>query len=284
MERIRDAIQKAKEGREAVLAEGGGPAPEPRFGRAAPLGPRPEAPAAGGQGVWDRLAAFRPQLDLMDQNRIVTFDQKDDAHIPFDMMRTRVLSASRKHGWKTIGITSPTAGCGKTVTAINLGFSFARQKDTRTVLMDVDLRRPKVALDLGITANHSMGTFLSGDDPVEEHFLVYGETLALGTNRRRTLHSAEVLQDAKAETAMRRMHRALNPDIVLVDLPPMMATDDVMAFLPNLDAVLIVVAAGTSQMRDIDETERELSERTNVMGVVLNKCQYVPEGYGYKYE
>jgi hypothetical protein len=63
----------------------------------------------------------------------------------------------------------------------------------------------------------------------------------------------------------------------------MLATDDVIAFLPNIDAMLLVAAAGTTIMKDIDDCERELSERTNVMGVVLNKCDYVPDNYGYGY-
>jgi len=48
--------------------------------------------------------------------------------------------------------------------------------------------------------------------------------------------------------------------------------------------MLLVVAAGQSKMKDVDDCERELSERTNVMGVVLNKCRYVPENYYYKYD
>jgi len=286
-ERIRTAIQKAREGREAVLGQGaaassGGSEASSRF-----LGStRVDAPAAPGSsaGTWAALEVYRPQLERMDTSRIVTFDQKDDAHVAYDMMRTRLLASCRQNGWTVVGITSPTPGCGKTVTAINLAFSLARQKDTKTVLMDVDLRRPRVADDLGIVSNHSMGQFLSGGERVEDHFLVYGETLAIGTNKRRSLHSAEILQDAKAGEAMSHLRRVFKPDVVLVDLPPMMATDDVIAFLPNLDAVLVVVAAGQTQMREIDDCERELSERTNVMGVVLNKCEYTPEGYGYKYD
>lgn len=283
MERIRSAIQKAKEGRDAVAGAPGGA----QAGSAArSFDPTGRAAGAGASlgGAWAAMEAYHPNLNLMDRNRIVTFDQKDDAHVPFDMMRTRVLAECRNNDWKTIGITSPTAGCGKTVTAINLAFSLARQKDMRTVLMDVDLRRPRVAENLGIVANHSMGQYLSGAERVEDHFLVYGDTLAIGTNKRRSLHSAEILQDAKAGDAMVDLHKTLRPDVVLVDLPPMMSTDDVMAFLPNLDAVLIIAAAGTTQMREVDDCERELSERTNVMGVVLNKCEYIPDNYGYKYE
>lgn len=275
MERIRAAIQKARETRDTDA-----------HGTITPKGTRnattPAYRPAGTQS-WSELTPFKPRLDLMARNRIVTFDQKDKAHVPFDMMRTQVLSACRKNDWKVVGITSPTPACGKTVTAINLGFSFARQKDTHTVLMDVDLRKPMVAENLGISTTHSMGRFLSGDEDVQDHFLSYGETLAIGTNNRRSLHSAEILQDSKATEAMDYMHKTLRPDVVIVDMPPMLATDDVIAFLPNVDAMLLVAAAGTTIMKDIDDCERELSERTNVMGVVLNKCDYIPDNYGYGY-
>ena len=274
MERIRAAIQKARETRTGVAAPAAGPQSAPS---AAPVG-QPKTK------TWDALEVFRPRLDLMAKNRIVTFDQKDNAHVPFDMMRTRVLSACRKNKWTVIGVTSPTASCGKTVTSINLAFSFARQKDARTVLIDADLRRPMVAEDLGVTATHSMGRFLSGGERVEDHFLAYGDTLAIGTNNRRSLHAAEILQDAKATDAMKLLKDTLRPTVVIVDMPPMMATDDVVAFMPNVDAMLLVVAAGQSKIKDIDDCERELAERTNVMGVVLNKCRFVPDNYYYKYD
>ena len=275
MERIRAAIQKARETREGEPIESGA-----YTGPAAASAPRPRS----GQDVWDELEVFRPRLDLMAKNRIVTFDQKDNAHVPFDMMRTRVLSSCRKNDWTVIGVTSPTAACGKTTAAINLAFSFARQKDARTILIDADLRRPMIAENLGITATHSMGRYLSGGERIEDHFLAYGETLAIGTNNRRSLHAAEILQDANAISAMKLLRDTLKPTVVIVDMPPMMATDDVVAFMPNVDAMLLVVAAGQSKMKDVDDCERELSERTNVMGVVLNKCRYVPENYYYKYD
>ena len=275
MERIRAAIQKARETREG----------HPVAPNAEPTAYRPPAPdGRTPDAAWDALEVFRPRLDLMAKNRIVTFDQKDNAHVPFDMMRTRVLSACRKNGWTVVGITSPSASCGKTTTAINLAFSFARQKDARTILIDADLRRPMVAEDLGVSATHSMGRFLSGGERIEDHFLAYGDTLAIGTNNRRSLHAAEILQDTKAVEAMKLLRSTLKPTVIIVDMPPMMATDDVMAFMPNIDAMLLVVAAEQSKMKDIDDCERELSERTNVMGVVLNKCRYVPDNYYYKYD
>ena len=82
---------------------------------------------------------------------------------------------------------------------------------------------------------------------------------------------------------MALLHKSLKPDVVLVDMPPMLATDDVMAFLPNVDAMLLIAAAGSSTIKEVDDCERELAEHSNVMGVILNKCKYVPENYGYTY-
>jgi len=298
MERIRSAIQKAKVAREAMgLTDGHEPqfrsreerlAEAPENGAApAPQAVVPQAKTNSGAPVlpasWGTLEVFAPKPKLMTQNRIVSFDQKDPSYVSFDMMRTKVLSACRANKWKTIAITSPTPECGKTLTSVNLAFSLARQKDARTVLMDLDLRRPMVAEVLGISAPHSMGRFLEGEDPVGSHFLRYNDTLAIGSNNRRTLHSAEILQDSKAADAMALLNKALNPDIILVDLPPMMAADDVMAFLPNVDAVLLVASAGTTVLRDVDDCERELAERTEVMGVILNKCRFNNEVYAYGY-
>ena len=54
------------------------------------------------------------------------------------------------NGWKVLGVTSPTPGCGKTLTAINLGFSVARQPDRSVILMDLDLQRPRLSDYFGI--------------------------------------------------------------------------------------------------------------------------------------
>ena len=74
---------------------------------------------------------------------------------------------------------------------------------------------------------------------------------------------------------------AFQPDVILYDLPPMLQSDDAMAFLPHLDCVLLVAAAERSRLDEVDKCEQELSEQTQVLGVVLNKCRYGAEDYGY---
>jgi hypothetical protein len=57
----------------------------------------------------------------------------------------------------------------------------------------------------------------------------------------------------------------------------------VLAFHQHYDCALLVAAAEVSTLDEIDKCERELAEHTNVMGVILNKCRYTTEKYGYYY-
>ena len=70
---------------------------------------------------------------------------------------------------------------------------------------------------------------------------------------------------------------------MLFDLPPMLVSDDTMAFVGHVDAVLLIAAAEATTIKEVDSCERELASQTNVMGVVLNKCRYMGPEYGYSY-
>ncbi len=273
MERIQAAIQKAKEQR-------GEAAPAPRHASSAASRPSGR-PAAGPGPAWAELAPFEPDPARMERNRIVTFADADPAHVSFDMMRTKILRAMRSNGWTSLGITSPTAGCGKTTVALNLAFSLAHQADLRTVLIDLDLRRPAVARDLDLAGPRSVGRVLQGAATIAETFVRYGENLAIGANSEPMRHSGDLLMSAAAAQAVAGLKAAFAPDVMLYDLPPMLMSDDAMAFLPHLDCMLLIAGAEKSSLDEVDKCERDLAENANLLGVVLNMCRYMGEDYGY---
>ncbi len=81
---------------------------------------------------------------------------------------------------------------------------------------------------------------------------------------------------------MVQLLRAQDPaGIILFDLPPVLAVDDVISFLPQLDSVLLVVASGQTTISDIANSERLLGA-TEIMGIVLNKSEEGAEA-GYPY-
>jgi Mrp family chromosome partitioning ATPase len=271
MERIQAAIQKAKEQRGAIAAHGQAVTGSGTRGTARPV---PVGP------VWEELAIFEPDARLLGRNHIVTFEDIDPAHSHFDILRTKVLRAMRRGGWTSLGITSPTSGCGKTTMALNLAFSLAHQPDARTVLVELDLRRPSMARQIGLKAPQSMAGVLQGTRPIAESFVRYGD-LAIGTNAQSVRNSAELLMNSATAEGIAAIKRAFLPDLLIYDLPPMLQSDDVMAFLPHLDCVLLVAGAEKSRLDEVDKCEKDLAEATNVLGVVLNLCRYMGEDFGY---
>ncbi|MEO1548861.1 MAG: CpsD/CapB family tyrosine-protein kinase [Pseudomonadota bacterium] len=269
MERIRAAIEKARTTRGDVK-------PQPAV-RGMPR--RADAPAR--TGAWEDLREVDLDANLLARNRVISLDQKDKSYVAFDMIRTRLVSTCRKNNWKVVGITSPTPECGKTVTAANLCFSLSRQRDVQTVLLDCDFRRPSIAGLLGLSETTNLESYLMGDATLQEGFVRYGLSMALSCPSMKLQQPAELLSSQAATNAIRGMEAELAPDFVIVDLPPLGSSDDVMAFMPNLDAVILIAAAGLSTVKEIDECERELAERGNVMGVVMTKCRFTQETYGY---
>jgi protein-tyrosine kinase len=299
MEKIQSAIAKARatrEGRipaetdpgplpEALLPEapqpGASGAPE-SSAAAPPRAPGVALPGTGSDAAWKALPLLKPDAGLMQRNRIVAFEGGREA-ATFDVMRTRLLQQMRANNWRRIAVTSPTAGCGKTMTSLNLAFSLARQSDVRMLLAEVDLRRPAMARALGLRADHSFARVLDGSGRLADNAVRYGNNLAIATNHGPFRNPAELLHGPTVAPALAAIDAQYEPTLVLFDMPPLLAGDDALAFIGHVDCVLLVAAAETSTIEEVDTCERELAAHTNVLGVVLNKCRYPDRQYGYSY-
>jgi len=281
MERIQSAIAKARAERRVVavppLPEPSGPSPVPRA-VVAPAFDDPSAIAAR----WAALTPFVPDARHLARKRIVSAAGGREA-APFDVMRTRFLQQIRQNGWKRVALTSPTAGCGKTTIALNLALGLARQPDLRTVLCELDLRRPTLSALLGMRDTLSFSQVIEGQAPFADHARRIGGNLAVALNRDPVRTPSERLQSPAVAEALRVIEAAYAPDVMLFDLPPMFVSDDAMAFVGQVDAVLLVAAAEATSIKQIDACERDLAAQTNVMGVILNKCRYTGPDHSYDY-
>ncbi|MFD2348020.1 CpsD/CapB family tyrosine-protein kinase [Sinorhizobium terangae] len=224
--------------------------------------------------VWAGLPALRIDPAILAQNRVVTINRSTPARTPFDMMRTKILQTLRQNNWTSVAITSPAPSCGKTFLALNLAFSLADQKDCRTLLVDVDLRRPQIGERLGVTGSPPFESFLNGRSEISEVFLRHDSNLAVGVNGQPVPFSAETLQSPETTRVLRELRQRMSPDVILYDMSSMLSTDDVIAFLPNVDCVILVAAAERTTLSEVDSCEQYLSEKSNVLGVVLNDCRF----------
>ncbi|MCZ0811233.1 MAG: CpsD/CapB family tyrosine-protein kinase [Pseudomonadota bacterium] len=234
--------------------------------------------------TWKAIKSFQPSERLLNRNRIISFRACPES-VPYDVMRTKLLQKMRSKNWTRIAITSPTAGAGKTMTCINLAFSLSRQSDIHSMLLELDMRRPSMARMLGLKGSCQLARALAGDEAPEKHMRRYGKNLIFGSNRAPERNPAELLQGSRSAHVVDEIEAQFRPDIMIFDTPPLFAGDDTMAFLDQVDCALLIAEAEKSTIEDIDKSEQELAARTNVLGVVLNKCRYLSrhEEYGKEY-
>ena len=289
VERLKIAVEKARALREqAVLPE---KAPLEGLTVTEPAAPPAEAPVqnvldqnndADWAAAWNALGSLDLDTRHLERNRVVAYGKDNPGHAGFDVLRTRMLAALARNGWTRVGITSPSKGCGKTFVATNLAFSMARQPNCRTILMDMDMRQPSIGKVLGAGHQDSLRWFLTGEIPAAKYLRRVGSNLAVGTNSGRMRDSAEVIQTPSTAHALNTMHKHLDPTVVIYDLPPMLACDDVTAFLPQLDCVLLIIGGGTSKPSDVTECETLLKDQCPLLGVLVNKAEGVAaESYLY---
>ncbi|KIQ70906.1 CpsD/CapB family tyrosine-protein kinase [Wenxinia marina] len=241
---------------------------------------RIDAPLPRVIDLWSDLQPMSVDPRVLERNLVITAARTDPAHAAFDVLRTRLVQALGDNGWTRVAITSPTPGCGKSFTAINLAITLSRYQTTRTVLCDLDLRAPGLAGYLGVTDARGTGDYLRGQIASEEWLRTIGKNrlnigrhLAIGLNGRREDYAAELLQSPQTADILDRMEAELSPDVVLFDLPPALAQDDVTAFRDRYDCVLLVVGGGTTRAAEVREAIRRIGEDKPVVGIVLNKAQ-----------
>lgn len=272
MEKLEAALNKAREMRQAVLK--------------VPLSPgQPKAETVRTTqepSDWAALPAVTITAGRAQRSRIsVLLGGKDST--PYDLLRSRTLRSLKEKDWTRVAITSPGAACGKTTVALNLALSMARQKDLRIMLFDFDLRRPSLHEVIGHHPKHSFHEALGGSVALEEIAVRVGDNLIVATNATAARHPSELLQSAETREVLDAIEKRWKPDVMIFDTSPMLASDDNVGFLANVDCALLVAAAESTTLANIDQCEKDLAQLTNVLGVVLNKCRYGDESIGYDY-
>ena len=277
MEKLQAALAKARAQREGDASERG-----TRPELSARMNSRQNAANAALDAAWEQIRLFEPTKRRMKQSRIFASDvSTESAH--FDILRTKLLLEMRRNNWTRVAITSASAGSGKTTTACNLIAGFGRQPEVRGMLFDVDLRRPAAAKFFGASPDASFVDVLDGTVSFQEQALRLHENTIVSFTNRPLRDPSQVLMRQRTSDLLADIQATYKPDIMLFDLPPVLVSDETRAFLKLVDAAIIVAASDQTSISQVDEVEREVSEYCQVAGVILNKCRFLDEGYGYAY-
>jgi protein-tyrosine kinase len=222
----------------------------------------------------------------LESTRIVSYNPLHESGRSFDMLRTQVLQAMDDSGWQILAVTSPTAGCGKSVTACNLAMSIARLPERAVLLVDLDLHKPKVAEYLGIKAKDGILSVLEGQTGLSnaivrattaqyQMLVLPGQVCKSG--------SAEWMASQAMTNVLQALKREFRSYVIILDMPPVLVGDDVISILPQIESVLLITSIGTSTLPDIKECYKHIKS-TPIVRVVVNKVSDKTESYyGYGY-
>jgi non-specific protein-tyrosine kinase len=268
-------------------------------------------------------AAELPILGTIGRIRGEEYPEKlvtvDDPRSPvseaYRVLRTNVQFSSVDKTARTLMVTSPSLGEGKSVTLANLAVVMA-QAGLKVVAVDTDLRRPVLHKVFGLSNSHGLSNAILTDnlraggrpdaagagDPVE-FLLSQGphveDVPSLGSRIMKHVQPTEVsnlwvlpsgpLPPNPAELLgserMRQVVKELGwADVILFDSPPALAVTDAAVLSARVDGVLIVYEIGSTRRgaaeRVVDELQRV---DANVLGVVMNRLSPSRDGYYYQY-
>lgn len=212
-------------------------------------------------------------------NRLIALSNENPAILDrYRLLRTRVQQVLKAQNWRVLGITSSAPEAGKTLTTLNLGITIARAETQRVIILDADLRKPSVGETLGISPELGLVDYLNGEAELTD--IMYQPancpnlTIVPGAGLKSALNPSELLASSRFDNLLKMLRTT--GAIILVDTPPLLVGDDVLAIAPRLDCFLLVVEEGKTTVQELKDAARLLNDH-HLIGSVLNKSSQVPK-------
>ena len=228
--------------------------------------------AAGSDAIVHCQVRLNPLL-------VAGLSPKSLAAEQYRQLRTRLAHAEGAQNLRTVLVTSPQKGEGKSITAANLALTMAQELQRRVVIVEADLRKPSLRHLFGLPPGPGLSEYLSGAAELKDvmRFLPDHNLTVLDAGMSPT-NPAELL----GSTAMRRLldHLRTRFDRVILDTPPVLPLADVAVLAPLVDGALMVVRAGVTPKPAIENALRAF-DSSRLLGVVLNESG-MEEDYRYE--
>ncbi|HXY55257.1 MAG TPA: P-loop NTPase [Nitrospirota bacterium] len=187
------------------------------------------------------------------------------------VLRTQLLQRTRDTFSNTIMVTSALPGEGKSLTAINLSFSIARDFQHTVMLVDGDLRKQSIHKYLGCDGEKGLIDYLTGSTPVSELITWPGtEKMTFISGGRLVQESAEVLGSRRMRELIPSLKGRYRDRYIILDVPPILTGADVLTLVPLVDKIIVVVQAGKTSMDDVKKALQYLPKE-KILGLVLNR-------------
>ena len=201
----------------------------------------------------------------------------------FRSLRTSLMFSTPEGMPSTILITSPGPGDGKTTTAINLATVMA-QNGSRVLLIDADLRKPRMHRDFGKPQSPGLTNRIAGknSESAETSAILPTDVdgLFVMPSGNSAPNPAELLSSERMSKIIAMNARAF--DHVIIDTAPVLGLADSMVLSRLVDGVILVASAGQTPKDSIKSSIRRMAQvRAPVLGMVLNSVDLESPDYAY---
>ncbi|MGE3491229.1 MAG: CpsD/CapB family tyrosine-protein kinase [Vicinamibacterales bacterium] len=279
MTRLSEALQRAAETpADAVMLKDEGPGAW-QFPVEERSTPPPAAPPAADPPPPAGPLAARFHAD--ERGRLVIGDDADPALVEQYRHLAAVLHhAQSESGCRSVMVTSALPSEGKTLTATNLALTISESYQRRVLLIDADLRRPRIKEVFGLANGEGLSDSLNnprgGRLPVHQ----ITPTLWVLTAGRATADPMSTLVSGSMKHLLDDAREAF--DWVVVDTPPIAILPDANLLASMIDTALLVVSAQATPYPMVQRAAQAIGP-SRILGVVLNRAEQsgMPSGYGY---
>lgn len=197
-------------------------------------------------------------------------------------LRTNIQFSNIDGDLKTMCVTSSGPGEGKSTTISNLAETFA-QAGNRVIVIDCDLRKPRLHKVFALSNTMGMTNLLAGQVEIEDVTRVTGSDLTVITSGPIPPNPSELLGSQKMKTLLEDLKKKY--DVILVDAPPVGVVTDAAILSTIVDGTILVVASGKTEI-DGAKRAKQLLENVGarILGVTMTMIPVSRKGYyGYQY-
>jgi capsular exopolysaccharide synthesis family protein len=198
-------------------------------------------------------------------------------------VRTSIIfSSPEDKPLKTILITSTSPQEGKTTISINLSIVFAHSNE-KTLLIEGDLRKPRIARSFGIENTIGVSSYLTGNKELEEVIRsTFIPNLFIIPSGPKPPNPSELLISTKTSQFLEQLQKKF--DRILIDSPPTFSVADSVILANKVDGVIDVIRSGFLNIDIILRGRQRLSEaKARILGVILNNVDVKREDSYYYY-
>lgn len=276
MSRIEEAIKKAASQRKSSVEKVTGTATNKRLKK------RQDEPAS----VVGRISALLDVVPLKITNLMLATAREEKTAVveEYNKLRSSIIALTKGEKFlNTVMVTSTLTDEGKSMTALNLAISLAKEHNHTVLLVDADLRRPSVHKYLDINPEVGLVHCLRDKVPIEKALI------KTGVGNLVVLPAGEAVKDPVDMLSSNRMKEIVTelkqryPErYVIFDTPPALPFADAGVLAGIVDAILFVVREGKAKSEDVVKTLEDLKGH-NLLGVVYNDAHVFLKSQGYDY-